>query len=568
MATVKVEIIDRKVAVSSRFEYKDALSPLWGAEWDPRRLVWKFPNTPWSVAHLMATLEEKTHSIGDKLAVDPLVTNTELQAVSIENQTKEILARSSSPIKVAGSRFTPWMHQYIGTRLVVALEAVYLAWEMGTGKTKALIDAILDLAHVAATGDPGFFPALLICPATVVEVWDREVPKHADCEYAISASRNKQVKKRVADAEAAWKNGERHKLPTFIVTNYESFMLDGSPFLEWAAEKWWGLLGLDEAHRLANPGAKTTRAITNKIAPKARKRVCLSGTPMRNDPLDLFSQCRILDPGIFGTTKTKFLDRYAILDFFGAVVGINHKEELADRFSLVAHRVDKRKVLDLPPVVVTSRRFTLSDSAQAIYDELEKEMTVKVGSGEITAANAIVVLLRLQQITSGYAPVEEEDKATKFVEIDSGKSELLAEMLLGMPDSEPAVVFCRFRRDLDEARRVAGSLGRGYMEVSGRGNELRAWQDATGGEVIGVQIQSGGFGIDLTRAATAFFYSVGFSLADYQQATARIDRPGQTRNTTIVNFIAKGTIDEAVFGAIDSKANVIEKVLDRLRGIA
>lgn len=561
MANVRVSLEGSRIVVSSPFAYKDVLGTVPTREWNPRKILWCFDATPWVAARLLAALAVAAESRGDALVVDQVVRVLANEAVSIEVASR--IYRETAIVKSIGSKFAPWRHQFIGSRLIRNLPAVYLAWEMGTGKTKGVLDAVVDL-HA---GGPR--KILIVSPASVVEVWEREVSKHiedADLRFVVAASRHRTTKKRVDLAKRAIEEAAESGRSAIVVTNYESFVLDGSPFLRFAESVRWDLLVADEAHRLSTPGSKTSRALTTRVGPRCARRVCLSGTPMRNSPLDLYSQCKFLDPGIFGSNQRQFLERYATLDFFGNVVGLQNTEELASRFGLVAYRVDKRSVLDLPPVTILTRRFDLSDDAMKIYRAFEEDLSVKVGRGEVRASNALVSLLRAQQMTSGYVPVEDEEGNGRVEEIDAGKRAELSEILDEIRSDEPVVVFCRFRYDLDSVRAIAEEKGRRYFELSGRVNELRAWQTDTSGSVIGIQIQSGGVGVDGTRASYAVFYSVGFSLSEYEQAVARLDRPGQTRPVTISNLIARGTVDEAVFGSIGAKKNVVEGVLDYLRG--
>ena len=132
-----------------------------------------------------------------------------------------------------------------------------------------------------------------------------------------------------------------------------------------------------------------------------------------------------------------------------------------------------------------------------------------------------------------------------------------------LPVTEPVVVFCRFRADLEEVRAAAAELGRPYAEVSGTTKELERWQagDAT---ILGVQIQSGGLGIDCTRAAYAFYYSLGFSLGDYEQSLARLRRPGQTRCVRYYHLVARHTVDEQVYAALRDRRVVVDAVMEKL----
>ena len=131
-----------------------------------------------------------------------------------------------------------------------------------------------------------------------------------------------------------------------------------------------------------------------------------------------------------------------------------------------------------------------------------------------------------------------------------------------MEVEEPIAVFARFRRDLDRIHAVAGRLGRKSFELSGRRNELADWQRDTGGSVLAVQEQAGGVGISLVRARYCIYYSVGYSLGDYEQSLARIHRPGQDRPVLYVHLLAEDTVDERVYQALDARRDVVETILE------
>jgi len=148
--------------------------------------------------------------------------------------------------------------------------------------------------------------------------------------------------------------------------------------------------------------------------------------------------------------------------------------------------------------------------------------------------------------------------------VDNAKEEALEELLDDLR-GEPVVVFCRFQHDLDIVHEVCKRLGLSSGELSGRRDEWEAFQFEKKFDVLAVQIQTGGVGINLTRAAYAVYYSIGFSLGDYSQSLARIHRPGQTRPVTYYHLVARGTVDEHVYNALSSRQELIEAVLARLR---
>lgn len=314
-------------------------------------------------------------------------------------------------------------------------------------------------------------------------------------------------------------------------------------------------------HNCKSSSGKTSKLV-HKLGRLAGRRLCLTGTPMPHSPLDIYGQYRFAAPGIFGPSFVRFRARYAITDrmFPSKVLKWINQEEFAAQVGKIMYRVDS-SVLDLPPVMHETRTFDLSPKAKRAYRELEQDLITELDSGTVTVDNALVKLLRLQQITSGWLPTGEG----RGERLDMGKEALLADFLADLPSDEPVVVFCRFRTDLDCVRQATHTLKRRYGELSGQRRDLTnhaTMRDDV--DVMGVQIASGGTGIDLTRAAYAVYFSVNWALGDYEQSLARLHRPGQERSVRYYHLIAKGTVDADVYSAFESKRSIIQSVLERL----
>ena len=223
---------------------------------------------------------------------------------------------------------------------------------------------------------------------------------------------------------------------------------------------------------------------------------------------------------------------------------------------------------NLPPAIDEVEEGALGREGARIYREMEEEMVAWVAAGEaVTAANAMVKLLRLQQITGGALPVGQE----KCRVIDAAKETMLADLLSdlmgNLDEPEPVVVFARFRADLEAIHRAAQAAGHLSGELSGARDDLAYWQKGGRGAptVLAVQIQAGGVGIDLTRARIAVYYSLGFSLADYLQSRARVLRPPQRRPVAFYYLQIRNSIDQYVQAAVERRQDLIESVLNELR---
>jgi SNF2 family DNA or RNA helicase len=441
-----------------------------------------------------------------------------------------------------------WKHQKAAVDFAADRRATLWHMGMGTGKSRCAIELA---KRVQAKR------VLILCPLSVCSAWSEQLSKFGPAFTDINLAKGsvKAKHKKAKDASAlAYALAE----PVVVTVNYESAR--NSPLASWLESQAFDLLVLDESHRIKSPSGATSRWVS-RLAKTCRTRVALTGTPMPHSPLDIYAQFRALVPELFGWSFVRFRKRYAVMGGYQGrqVQGFQRMDEMQRKLGEWTYQAD-RSVLDLPDAIHDRRLVELSPSAQKIYADLDQDFTASVLDGEVTAANALVKLLRLQQLTSGRVTVEREDN-TKLVEVDDSKRSALTEILQDLPSDEPVVVFGRFSSDLLAAHEAAAATKRESLELSGKRRELERWQ-AGEAPILAVQIQSGGTGIDLTRARYCVYLSTGFSLGDYEQSLARVHRPGQERTVFYYHIVAKGTIDEKVYGALQQRKQVVESVLD------
>lgn len=427
------------------------------------------------------------------------------------------------------------------------------------GKSKVAVDLIANY--------PGIFKkVLVVCPASVIDVWagneDRKGQFAIHCpddvfkKMTIHPVKGLSVEKKTKAAETARFVALSQGRQFIAVINYESAWRE--PFAKWAIDVGFDLVVLDECHRIKSPGGKASKYF-GQLAKTTRYRLGLTGTPLPHSPLDIYGQYRFLDPGIFGTSFSKFRGEFAVMGGFQGHQILNYRnmDTLHNKMFLIAHRVMSKDVFDLPKFQSEVRACELSPPERRIYQEMDINFCAQVANGEVTAANALVKLLRLQEITSGYLDAQP---------IGDSKKKLLADVLEDFDPREPLVIFARFTNDLRAIKEVAESQGRTYAELSGHANELSQWQIGNK-DVLGVQIKSGREGVDFTRARYSIYYSLGFSLGDYEQSIKRLDRPGQVREGMYIHLLAKNTVDFKVMEALEKRQEVVSSVLNQYKGV-
>jgi hypothetical protein len=540
LVTLKISIEDGRIVVRSDYLFRDILSSIPGRQWDNEKKAWTFPATSQYANLIHMTLTDQAIEDYTRAKKDPGYTELLLPEQEIEqNEIK--------------SKLVGWQHQVDCFKRAWRHEGFMLAMEMGSGKSKVAVDLVVNhnckLVLIATV------------KSAVSSVWPGEFKKYAECDYALLPldMRNKTAPQKVEIAKDFIADCLAENKMCVLVLNYE--LAYQPAFQKFLLNQDIDAVICDESQKIQSAGSKISRFFA-RLGQRVKYRYCLTGTPMKSGPLSIYGQFRFLDPTIFGSNYQNFAERYAELDQYGRIVKLLNTEELHRKFYSRAFRVLTSDVLTLPEKVHVNLEFDLSRESRRIYDELETVFIAKVLEGTVTVSNSLVKLLRLQQAACGYLPVEGVADSTQLATVDTGKSDLLEDLLDGMEQGEPVVIFCRFTKDLDICHQVATKLGLTSMELSGRKNQLKEWKEGQA-QVLAVQIQAGGAGIDLTRAKYVIYYSLGFSLDDYEQSLFRAWRPGQLRAIVVYHLLARDTVDIEIMNALVNKKKVIDSILTK-----
>ena len=449
-----------------------------------------------------------------------------------------------------------WQNQEEAYQFAMSRPAAMLAMDMGTGKTRVAIDVAMSRADV--------WRVLVVCPKAVINVWPKELDKHANGWWSCYT---RQPGKIVDEAKRVREYITPRGIPgvkRFVVINYDSVWR--MELGEMILKAGFDMVILDESHRAKAAGSKVSRFLA-LLGKRVKYRLCLSGTPMANSPLDVYGQYRFLDPSVYGTNHNAFMQEYAVMGGPERrfVVGYKNQKQLNEKFQSIAYQcsmtdVSQRLKLpdQLPP---TTREVQLPARDMRTLRELSKEFVAECSTGNtIVVNNVLTRALRMQQIAAGFClTVSEPGAPAEAEDLNTAKADALLDYLEDIDPREKVVVFCQFKHDLNEIGVVAHKAGRDSYELSGAWNELEAWKTSVGG-VLAVQIQAGAEGVDMTCSNHAVYFTLPYSLALYDQSKARLYRPGQTRPVSFVHLIAEGTIDELIYQSLTRKRNLIDAV--------
>lgn len=400
---------------------------------------------------------------------------------------------------------------------------------------------------------------LIVAPLSILSVWEAEFAQFAAFDYALAVLTGDSAKK---TDTLRHMNGAALQV---AVVNYESAWRMEKELAAWGPD----LIVCDEGHKIKTHNISASKAM-HRLGAKAGYRLLLTGTLITNKAIDVFSPYKFLNPTIFGTSFYAFRSRYFDMVGYGnhtPVLKKSMEAELSARLHSIAYRAAKADCLDLPETTDVVRQVELEPAARKIYRSLVKESFAELASGEVTAPNVLTRLLRLSQLTGGFLG---SDENAAVQQISSAKLSAMEDILeSAVAEGQKLVIIARF---LPEIRAICKELdGRGLRyacitgEVQDRAAQVAQFQNNPDVPVFVGQIATAGLGLTLTAASTMVFYSLDYSMSNYEQAKARIHRVGQRNPCTYIHLIAKGTVDEKVLTALRNKADLAKALVDDCR---
>ncbi|MET0135124.1 MAG: DEAD/DEAH box helicase [Kibdelosporangium sp.] len=403
-----------------------------------------------------------------------------------------------------------------------------LADDMGLGKTITLIALHLHR-------DAG--PTLVVCPASLLGNWEREITKFAP---GTPVRRFHGTSRSLDDLTSG-----------FVLTTYGTMRVDA----ETLATRQWDLLVADEAQHVKNPGSSTAKALR---AIPSTARVALTGTPVENNLSELWAILDWTTPGLLGPLgrfRARFDDRPAALG------------PLVRPFLLRRKKSDPGIAPELPPKTETDRPVSLTQEQAGLYQALVRETMAQIQtSGGMARRGLIMKLLTgLKQICNHPAQFLKEPKARLTGR--SGKLELLDELLdTILAEDGSVLVFTQYvtmARLLERHLRAQGRTTQflhGGTPIPAREDMVARFQDGEA-PVFLLSLKAAGTGLNLTRADHVVHYDRWWNPAVEDQATDRAYRIGQTRPVQVHRLIAEGTLEDRIAAMLRSKKQLADAVL-------
>ena len=461
----------------------------------------------------------------------------------------------------------PYKHQLKALEMSWAKPYFAYFMEMGTGKSKVLLDNIAMLYDAGKING-----ALIVAPKGVVGTWYRqEIPTHLpdhieNTPVLWQANINKGQSRKLG---TLFKTGEELHI---LIMNVEAFSTQkGVDFARKFLSCHNTLMAIDESTTIKNPDAKRTKNIC-KLSEGVKYKRILTGSPITKSPLDLYKQCEFLYPELLGhSSYYTFRTRYAVMktaNFGGRsvqiVVGYRNLEELSEKLKPFSYRVLKDDCLDLPAKTYMKRIIKLTAEQEKIYKQMKHLALAEMEGKTMSTATVLTQLMRLQQINCGHFTAD--DGTIKDI-----KNNRIPELLDTLEEIHgKVVIWAHYQYDVETiVEHLKKEYGDnsvvtyyGLTPMSDRQDNIQKFQDKESPVrfLVGTT-QTGGYGITLTAASTMIYYSNGYDLEKRQQSEARIDRIGQHFPMTYIDIMVEDTIDERIVKALRKKINIASKIM-------
>jgi SNF2 family DNA or RNA helicase len=481
----------------------------------------------------------------------------------------------------------PFAHQHEAFMLSRDSEYFALLMEQGTGKTKVLIDTAAYL-----WGKGRINAMVVVAPNGVHENWNRnEIPAHMPdyVQRYVAVWTASQSQKQLKQLEDLFLGGTHLRI---LCMNVEALSTKrGVAFLTRFLRATNALFIIDESTRIKTPQAARTKAIL-KLKKLADYRRIATGTPITKAPFDAYAQMSFLDDDILGISSfvafrayyAKLLDASSPLiakimrngaRFMPQIVATNergqpiyqHLDELATRIGEHSYRRLKVDCLDLPEKLYQRRYYEMTVEQRKAYQQMKTKLKSTWNGEQATALNKLTMVMRLQQIVSGYhaqdgttevKPMFEEGKNPKIIAL----MELLEEV------DGAVIIWCRFTQEIKDLfaaitqiyGKDSAAMFYGDTPTEEREQIKKDFQEGNIRFFIG-NPASGGIGITLTAAHTVVYYTNDFNLETRLQSEDRAHRIGQKYNVTYYDFECLETLDGMVIDSLRAKKNIADIIM-------
>ncbi len=436
---------------------------------------------------------------------------------------------------------------------------------MGVGKTLTLIEQAKQLFH-----NQFIKGIVVIAPSEVYLNWLKEIKQHAPGFSAVAWDSGSIAR---SEKNVEWLiNRAPHGLKVLVI-NVEALGRDKPPALFQALYFIKAmnkiLLTVDESSCIKNPKAKSVKNVMT-LARYCQYRRALNGTPGVEKPFDVWQQLEFLSPGCTGYNHFMFTKTYGVWQkqyygprSFDKCVGYRNIDQIRRLLEKHGQFIRKEECLDLPPKLYETYEFDLPDAVMSAYNEVKRRRIIEVSNKLLTFESAMTLAIQLHNIATGF--IKHDDESIEWIT----RARMSALITLLEQIEGKVVIFCNSRPALIDLSNAIGEkyghnrcrLIYGDVDKEDRGRYIDSFQNDPEVLYLITNQQTAGRGVTLTAASYVIYFRNGYSLEQRLQSEDRPHRIGQDKSVTIIDLVARNTIDERIVRLLKAKKDVASQLL-------
>ena len=509
--------------------------------WDPKRRVWKIPAT-------LDNYDRIFNGYSGSVECSNKVLTWRNDVINIQRQIRHAQKFKTETLPTDYTFKTkPFAHQISCFNFFKELTMGGLFLEMGLGKTKIIIDIITYLTLMGKISKK----VLYVCPNSVLENVLKEFEMHSAIDWDVCILTGPKIKKIKS-------LNKKHEV---YIVNYEAVRTIEQDLMK----QGFDVVICDESTRIKNSRALCSKSL-HRLGQSIKYKYIMTGTPITQCAIDIYSQFKFLEPSIFGPSFYAFKNKYAIMGGFNnhQITGYRNLDELHKKIFSIAVRFTKKDCLDLPDKIYEVKQFDLNKEERDLYEKIKENILVSINDQAISAQLAITKLIKLTQITSGFVLTDEN----KIISIkNSSKLSLLKETIEDILPNK-IIIWNNFTANIDMVSRLLSNMHIQHVTFDGRIKQkdrhalVEEFQNNPECKVFVGQIRTGGMGLNLTAASYVIYFTNTYSLADRLQSEDRAHRIGQVNKVTYIDLIARQTIEKSILSILQKKLSLAKLVID------
>ena len=523
-----VSIENNKVLIECTYDKKDLVKAIGNYKFNKNTKLWEFP-----LSSLIPIIEQLRIDYDESVEAKYHL----LKEEQGEYEKKLVLA---SQIKAGKQLSLPegidvsklFSHQKTALSLASLFDSYALFLEMGLGKSLVAIK-LIELHK----------PAIVVAPLSTLEsVWVNEIKKWSNLTCV-----------------NLWQNLDA------LEKDYDVFLINFEHFKKIKDVNKIKTIVIDESAKMKNFKSGITKHILS-FKDKVEHKYILSGKPAPNDLMEYFAQAAFVNNELLGDNFYRFRGKYFYSSGYGGYLYMPYsgaKEEIMKQLSKQAYFIKKEEAVDLPERIFETRLVEMDKVQRQKYDEMMKLNIMEYKNHVVLGANELAKIAKLREISSGFVIGE----SGLTVEISKSKIEELLNVISEIDDDRQVIIWCNFHWEIN---RIAQELSPNATTLYGEMNQkeknqaIKEFQDGKYRFIISHPL-SGGMGLTFTNCSYIIWFSLSYSVEQYDQANDRVHRVGQLNKCTYIHLLAKDSIDGVIYKVLKKKQRFSEACLKMLK---